>query len=241
MNQFNYVGTELELFAKAKNWKNYIRSILKRYIKGNVLEVGAGIGSNTALLCHCQYENWLCLEPDTNLFQALENSIKSSDIPNCIAYNKTIDGLGDRQLFDSILYIDVLEHIEDDRREVLKASRHLKPGGNLIILGPAHQWLFTSFDKAIGHYRRYNKPMLKSVLLKDPEDIETIKLIYLDSVGLLASLANKLLLQQSHPTLKQIKLWDNLMVPISKKLDPVLGYKMGKSVLLVGRKKISET
>jgi hypothetical protein len=61
-------------------------------------------------------------------------------------------------------------------------------------------------------------------------------MIYLDSVGLLASLANKMFLKQSQPTLKQIKLWDNLMVPLSKKLDPVLGHTLGKSLLLIGKK-----
>jgi hypothetical protein len=234
MNQFSYVGTELELFAAAKNWKQYLRSILRKYIKGQVLEVGAGLGSNTTLLSQCQYDTWLCLEPDNQLFQLLENSIETFKIPNCTVSNGTLGSLEKQQLFDSILYIDVLEHIEDDQKEAYNASCHLKSGGNLVVLGPAHQWLFTPFDQAIGHYRRYNKKMLRSLI---PEDIEIIKLIYLDSVGLLASLANKILLQQRQPTLKQIKLWDNLMIPISKKLDPFIGYTLGKSVLLVGKKK----
>ena len=233
MSQFTYVGTELELFAEAKNWKNYIRVLLKKYIKGDVLEVGAGIGSNTRLLCRSQYSKWLCLEPDNELFHALEQLIDLNGIPNCFARNGTVDILNEDQLFDSILYIDVLEHIRDDQEELIKASQHLKTEGNLIILGPAHQWLFTPFDSAIGHYRRYNKPMLQEVL---PDDLEVIKLAYLDCVGLLASLGNKLLLKQSKPKLKQIKMWDKFMVPISKKLDPKIGYRFGKSILLVGRK-----
>lgn len=233
MNQFNYIGTELELFAQAKNWKNYLRSIFRRYLKGNVLEVGAGMGTNTSLLCRCEYDNWLCLEPDYQLFQVLKDTIESLGISNCKANHGTIDSLDNRQLFDAILYIDVLEHIEDDIAEVRQASAKLKDGGHLIILCPAHQWLFTPFDEAIGHYRRYNKVMLKETL---PEDIEIVKLIYLDTIGLLASLANKVLLKQSQPTLKQIKLWDNLMIPISQKIDPVLGYNFGKSILLIGRK-----
>ncbi|OKH19666.1 methyltransferase type 12 [Hydrococcus rivularis NIES-593] len=234
MSQFIYVGTELELFAQAKNWKDYLRVLLRRYIKGNVLEVGAGIGSNTRLLCRSQYQKWICLEPDTQLFQGLESSIKANGIIDCFASNGTIDSLQEEQLFDTILYLDVLEHIKRDREEVIKASRHLKPDGNLIIVAPAHQWLFTPFDAAIGHYRRYNKQTLKAVL---PDDIEIIKLNYLDCVGLLASLGNKLVLKQSQPTLKQIKVWDRFMVPISRKLDPIIGYSFGKSVLLVGRKK----
>ncbi len=234
MSNFIYVGTELELFAEAKNWKNYIRVLLKKYITGDVLEVGAGIGSNTCLLCRSQHSKWLCLEPDNELFHSLEQSIDLNSIPNCFACNGTIDSLKEEQLFDSILYIDVLEHIRDDKEELIKVSQHLKTEGNLIIVGPAHQWLFTSFDSAIGHYRRYNKPMLRTVL---PDNIEVIKLAYLDCVGLLASLGNKLILRQSRPTLQQIKVWDKFMVPISRKLDPALKYRLGKSILLVGRKR----
>jgi SAM-dependent methyltransferase len=234
MSQFTYVGTELELFAEAKNWKNYLRVLLRRYIKGDVLEVGAGIGSNTRLLCRSQYHKWICLEPDPQLFQVLESSIASNGIVDCYARNGTLDSLNDEQLFDAILYLDVLEHIDRDREEAIKVSQHLKPDGNLIIVAPAHQWLFTPFDAAIGHYRRYNKQTLKAVL---PDDIEIVRLNYLDCVGLLASLGNKLVLKQSQPTLKQIKLWDRFMVPISKRLDPAIGYSFGKSVLLVGRKK----
>lgn len=233
MSQFKYVGTELELFAQAKNWKNYLRVLLRRYIKGKVLEVGAGLGGNTQILCHSQHKPWVCLEPDPELFQILKYSIDLSGLTNCYPCQGTIDCLN-KQDFDSILYIDVLEHIRHDKKEVIKASQHLKPGGNLIILGPAHQWLFTPFDAAIGHYRRYNKPMFKAIL---PKDIEVQKLAYLDCVGLLASLGNKLILRQSKPTLEQIKVWDKYMVPLSRKLDPVLGYRLGKSILLVGRKR----
>ena len=234
MSQFTYIGTELELFAEAKNWKKYIRLLLRKYIKGDVLEVGAGIGSHTKLLSCYPYSKWLCLEPDPKLLQALEYSIESNGITNCYVENGTIDSLKPEDLFDSILYIDVLEHIRNDQKEVSKVSQHLKTDGYLIILGPAHQWLFTPFDAAIGHYRRYNKQTLKGVM---PDEIEVIKLAYLDCVGLLASFGNKLLLRQSQPTLKQIKLWDNFMVPMSKILDTALGYRFGKSILLVGRKR----
>lgn len=233
-NEYTYVGTELELFATAKNWKNYINILTRKYIKGDVLEVGAGIGSNTDLLCCSYHHNWLCLEPDSKLFQVLERFIHLHYINNRFAQNGTIDSLTKKQLFDTILYFDVLEHICKDREELVKASKHLKTEGHLIILAPAHQWLYTPFDAAIGHYRRYNKQRLEKIL---PTSIDVTKLIYLDSVGLLASLANKLILKQSQPTLQQISLWDKLMIPASKRLDRIINYQFGKSVLLIGRKK----
>ena len=234
MNQFTYIGSELDLFAQAKNWKGYIKLLLRKYIKGNVLEVGAGIGSNTKLLSDSVYNKWLCLEPDSNLCQLLESVITSNGLVNCYVQNRTIDSLNKKQNFDSILYIDVLEHIKNDFEEVSKVSHHLNTNGNLIILSPSHQCLFTPFDTSIGHYRRYSKRTLKAII---PDDIEIIKIAYLDCIGLLASLGNKVLLQQSQPTLRQIQIWDTLMVPISKNLDPFLGFNLGKSILLVGRKK----
>ncbi|MCW5312704.1 methyltransferase type 12 [Nostoc sp. KVJ3] len=234
MSYFTYIGTELVLFAQATNWKNYVRILLKEYIKGDVLEVGAGIGTNTHLLCHSDYRTWLCLEPDTMLLNSLKYSININGITNCSVLNGTIDLLNKEQLFDSILYIDVLEHIDNDKEEVIKAFQHLKINGNLIILSPAHQWLFTPFDSAVGHYHRYSTSTLKAVL---PDDIEIIKLGYLDCIGLLASLGNKLILKQSQATIKQITIWDKFMVPLSRIFDKILGYRFGKSILLIGRKK----
>ena len=73
----------------------------------------------------------------------------------------TIADILDRpQRFDAVLYIDVLEHIEDDRGELERATRLLREGGYLIVLSPAHQWLFSPFDEAIGHFRRYDRRSL---------------------------------------------------------------------------------
>lgn len=234
MSEFEYVGTELELFAVAQNWKNYVNHLIRDYIKGNVLEVGAGIGKNTLTLCSTYHDKWLCLEPDEQLFEALKNSINIHGMHNCYPQNGTIKILTKEQLFDSILYLDVLEHIREDKEEIIQVTQHLKNKGHLIILAPAYQFLFTSFDAAIGHYRRYDKQNILRIL---PDSIKVIKLIYLDCVGLLASLGNKLILQKSQPTLQQIKLWDELMVPASKILDAMLGYQLGKSILLIGEKR----
>jgi hypothetical protein len=234
MSQLMYVGTELKLFSKAQNWKNYIRILIAPYIKGDVLEVGAGIGTNTCLLCLREHRKWLCLEPDINLFLDLKSTIVSCDFDNCYLQNGTLDTLTKKQFFDSILYLDVLEHIYKDKDEIIRACHHLEVEGHLIVLAPAYQWLFTPFDTAIGHYRRYSKSKLIALL---PDSIEVVRVVYLDCVGLLANLANKLLLRQRQPMLFQLKLWDNLMVPLSKGLDPILGYNFGKTILLIGRKK----
>jgi protein-L-isoaspartate O-methyltransferase len=233
MEEFVYIGTELELFAQAQNWKAYIKQYLQKYIQGNVLEVGAGIGSNTGLLYNPQCQQWLCLEPDRHLFTSLQMTISSLCLPNCQAKNGTITLLEQSQKFDAILYLDVLEHILDDRKEVLQVLEHLTIGGYLIILCPAHQWLFSPFDTAVGHYRRYNKNSLRSLM---PNNLQIVDLVYLDCIGLLANLGNRLLLKQSKPNPTQIKIWDRYMVSLSRICDRLIGYSVGKSVILIGKK-----
>ncbi|MBF0175418.1 MAG: methyltransferase type 12 [Magnetococcales bacterium] len=145
----------------------------------------------------------------------------------------TLADLQPHARFDCVLYIDVLEHIQCDQVELRRAASHLtRPGGRLVILSPAHNFLFTPFDTAIGHYRRYNRRSLTAIL---PQGMVIEKLRYLDSVGFFASVANRLLFRQSMPTSEQIRIWDRAMVPLSTWIDPALRYHLGKSILLVAR------
>ncbi|WP_241392633.1 SAM-dependent methyltransferase [Rippkaea orientalis] len=233
-NEYQYVGSELEIAREATNWKNYFCSLIYPYLGNEVLEVGAGMGGTTKVLCKSHHKRWLCLEPDAQLASIIDDSINQKDLPNCcLVKNGTLIDLESSEKFDSLVYIDVLEHIKDDIHETNLATNYLKPGGNLIILCPAHQWLFTPFDSALGHYRRYNKKTLSLVI---PEYLICQKLMYLDSIGTLASLGNRLLLKSSQPTLQQIKFWDRVMVPLSTQIDPLIGYSFGKSILGIWQK-----
>jgi SAM-dependent methyltransferase len=231
MNEHTYVGGELELFAHAHHWKRYWISKLRPFIRGAVLEAGAGIGTNTVILRDGTESRWVCLEPDPGLVAELRQKISNS--PACRSseiVTGTIDSLPEQDSFDTILYIDVLEHIPDDRREVQRAGYRLKPNGRLIVLSPAHGWLYSPFDKAIGHCRRYTARTLRQLT---PDNVRVKELFYLDSVGLLASAANRVLLRQSMPKPEQLRVWDNFMVPCSRLLDPLTAHRVGKSVVCV--------
>lgn len=229
-----YIGNELELFKHAHNWKDYYAGFFRKLLKGDVLEVGAGIGETTHSLCDGTQRSWLCLEPDAELVKEIVQKKQSGYIPEFIEIiTNTIDGIAPERKFDAIIYIDVIEHIEHDAEELQKAGGRLKPGGHLIVLVPAHNYLFSAFDKSIGHFRRYNKKMLASAA---PHSLVKKDLRYLDSVGLFASLANKWFLKQEYPELKQIKFWDNFMVPISKITDRILFFSAGKTVVGIWQK-----
>jgi SAM-dependent methyltransferase len=231
---YTYVGSELPLFAGAVNWKSYWRSHVEAYLGDSVLEVGAGIGGTTELLCRRGHRRWLCLEPDAALARELEAKAGAGDVPACCEVKVgVVADLPADEKFDSILYIDVLEHIEHDAAELERAARHLNAGGVLVVLSPAHPWLFSEFDHAIGHYRRYTRKMLHDVM---PPGLERVKLIYLDAVGSLASALNRLVLRSPRPTAAQIQTWDQVMVRASRWVDPVFGYRVGKSVVGIYRK-----
>ncbi|WP_158046818.1 class I SAM-dependent methyltransferase [Skermanella pratensis] len=228
---FSYVGSELELFRSADRWKAYWGSCLGDYVTGRVLEVGAGIGGTTEVLVTGREIEWVCLEPDRAMSDRLRQAVDRGRLPpHCRVLTGTLSDLGAADQFDTILYIDVLEHIEDDRDELARAAARLAPGGHLIVLAPAHQFLFTAFDREIGHYRRYDR---KSLLALEPPDLHVETAFYLDSVGMLASLGNRLLLRASMPTAGQIRMWDQMMVPLSRRIDPLLRRSLGKTVVAI--------
>ncbi len=229
-----YIGDELEIFAKAENWKSYFSRFIIPHLGKNVLEVGAGIGATTAIFAGLPRKSWLCLEPDLTLLARVEAKIAQGELPSfCRVQNGTISDLDADSRFDSILYIDVLEHIEKDRAELAQASRYLRAGGKIIVLSPAYQSLYSPFDKAIGHFRRYDKKSLAKI---SPPKCNIIKLIYLDSVGAFLSFANRLFLRQNNPTDTQIRFWDQRIVPVSRVADKLLGYRTGRSILAVWEK-----
>jgi len=229
----HYQGSELELFRDASHWKAYIAQQLESHLSGDVLEVGAGIGGTTTAV-HCKScSSWTCLEPDASLvveLRATTASLRDAHGNAPTVVTGTASDLDDSGRFDCILYLDVLEHIRDDRSELARAARLLRPGGKLIVLSPAWNWLYSPFDRAIGHYRRYSRRTLVSCTAPGTE---LIFVRYLDCAGIAASFANRLLTRRTMPTASQIRIWDHWLVPLSRHLDARLGFRLGKSILAV--------
>lgn len=232
MSDFQYVGGELALFAKATRWKTYFCEKLTPYISGKVLEVGAGIGGTTTYLINSQVRTWTAMEPDAGLAEELQRSLARIQHKSEVVVG-TLSDLEADDRFDTILYIDVLEHIADDQSEVARATDRLNAGGRLIVLSPAHPWLFSEFDQAVGHERRYTRRSLSRLT---PPGIVLERLFSLDALGTGLSLGNRLLLRQSVPKPSQIAFWDEHVVPLSRWLDPMIGHRFGRSLIAIWRK-----
>jgi SAM-dependent methyltransferase len=227
-----YIGSELELFSEAHNWKEYLREVTLPFLRGRVLEVGAGIGGTTLIFAGVDVDEWVCVEPDASLLSQITSKLQRGMLgTRRVAIRGDIrDASGQ---FDAVLYVDVLEHIEDHVEELRRAARVLAPAGRIVVIAPAHQALFSEFDTAVGHFRRYDASSLREAC--EQAGLVVSDCWYQDSAGLLLSAGNRLLTRQSKPTLSQVMFWDRAIVPLSRRLDRLLRYRVGKTVIAVAR------
>ena len=132
------------------------------------------------------------------------------------------------------MYMDVLEHIKTDKKEIKKAINLLSPGGHLIIFLAAFQILYSNFDRDIGHVRRYRKFFFFNLAKK--YKIKLIELKYFDSIGFIFAIINRLVGTNNQNNVGLgIKIWNNFIF-LSKFFDFILKNMFGKSLLCVLKK-----
>jgi SAM-dependent methyltransferase len=158
----------LKIMKKAKWYNLWLLSFFSKYLKGDILEVGAGIGNFSGVLK--TYGDVTAID----ISKKYLNEYKTTGI---------MCGYGDiekgryffrQKQFDSIVCLNVIEHIENDRKAFENIYKLLKHNGVSIVLVPAHRILFSRYDKLLGHYRRYNISQLR----------ETIKDLGFQTVGI---------------------------------------------------------
>ena len=220
-----YPGAELDKFDKATIWRKYVFLLIKKFIKGSVLEVGAGIGSFTDNYKH-KVNSLVLSEIDTQNLEVIKKRFPEEKFSFTNKFTKDLN-----QKFDSIMYLNVLEHIEKDNDEIIKAFEKLKKNGFLIILVPAHNKLYSKFDKAVGHFRRYEMNFFKNLEI---ENSKKHKLIYLDAMGYFLYFLNKFFFKEEvYPSKLKIFIWDKIFTPMTIFLDKILMHKFGKNILYV--------
>lgn len=205
-NDYAYPGTELDLFVHARRWRSYWLSRIAPLIRSDVLEVGAGIGTITREAAPSA-GSWLALEPDPRLASQIGRGGS-----NLTVRVGDIGALASDEYFDAILYIDVIEHIEHDVDELGTAAQHLTEGGHLIVLAPAFPSLYSCFDAAVGHHRRYTR---RGLLALRPPGLLLRRVEHLDVMGLLISAVNRAGRDQDKPERWQIAVWDRFLIPLS--------------------------
>ena len=226
----DYIGQELDYFQHATRWKKYWTEEISKIIPEifGLVEIGSGIGSNSPFFKSISGE-YLGIEPDKSLVS------KACQIyPRFDFLQGDVKLLGTIEFaFNCVAYIDVLEHIEFDLNELTEVTQSLKDQDFLILLVPAHNILFSDFDKSVGHFRRYEKSDFLSLNI---DNLKLLNIKELDSIGYVLSRLSKLFFNSSKLNLWQVKLWD-FLIPISRKIDYLIGNRIGKSILVVYKKK----
>ena len=227
MKKIHYDGFELDHFDSASNFRKYQILLINKFIKGKFLEVGAGKGGLIPF-----YKKLLkditIIEPEKKLFKLLKKKYLNKKIK---IKNQTINNIVRK--YNTIIYYDVLEHIKNDLQEVTSAEKRLKKNGHLIFSVPAYQFFYSSFDKSVGHFKRYNKQDF--IKFEKKTGLKIKKLAYYDSMGFLFLVLNKIFSLKQTNLKNKIYLW-NFLMPISRFIDFFTFNKFGKSLLCVFKK-----
>ncbi len=169
MNSSQVLDRVLGDIANARNYNDWIFERARPHLGQRVLDAGAGIGTFTALAVAAGAEV-TALEPDP-AFVARLTELEGINVIEAPA-EAIPPGLGE---FDSILCLNVLEHVRDDEAALHGFHDSLRPGGALLLLVPAHSWLYGGYDRAAGHKRRYEARALRARLRTAGFDVETLR------------------------------------------------------------------
>lgn len=157
---------DLERLQEARGLTQWMFEQFEPFVKGRILEVGAGIGTFSELLLTRPVSEMVLMEPHGPCVDALRREF--SDRPNVRITDEALPDApslaGERDTFDFVLCQNVLEHIEDDVGALEAMAGMLRPGGRLGLLVPAHPRLYGKLDEAYDHFRRYTRPIVRSRL-----------------------------------------------------------------------------
>ncbi len=228
----SYDGRDLEVLAEMPNYYAWIMEALAPHVRGRVIEYGAGTGTIThRLLPHAT--SLVAVEPSKNLTAALQSRVGANVDVRCETLEEHAVREPD-QSADTIVMINVLEHIEDDRAALRNLIRILRPGGALLLFVPALQLLMSEIDRVHGHYRRYHRADLRAKVAEAGATV--IHCAYFDMFGVVPWLIlNKALSSTTfNPAL--VRLNDRIVVPVSRAIERLFDPPFGKNLVLVARK-----
>jgi len=225
-----YFGKDLEAMSFAKNYHRWILSHFIPYLGNSAAEVGAGTGNFSKLLLQTNISRLVAFEPSENMFSLLKKNL-GKDM-RAKAINDFFDKENTDERFDSVIYVNVLEHIEDDKSELLKARELINPNGHILIFVPALPFLYSNFDKQVGHFRRYMRKELAKLIQKS--GFSVVKARYFDSIGIIPWYINFVLLKNKINK-SSVSLYDKFVVPIMRIIESTAP-PIGKNVLLIARK-----
>lgn len=221
----------LEIMQGARNYNRRLLKLISPWLKGSLVEVGAGQGTFvkeflarglevSALDINLDYLKLLARN-----FRKL--AIYKLDLQTPVLPKKL------KEKFGTVVMLNVLEHIEKDTKALKNIYQMLEPGGCLVLVVPAHQWAYGAMDEALGHFRRYNEGTLKSRLTDAGFSIK--KLQHISPVPLFGWWLNSRILRQKIMPQAQVQLFDPF-VPLLAAVEDAISLPFGLSLLAVAQR-----
>ncbi len=228
---------ELENLANADRFFGWIADELAPHLGHRILEVGAGIGTIATKMSERQAASEItAIEPAENLFGQLHTA--ASRLRNVTALQLTSQELAATRphQFDSIVYVNVLEHILDDGAEMRTAFDLVAPGGSLGVFVPAMSRLYGSLDYKSGHHRRYDKARLRDVI--SDAGFEIVELRYIEVAGVFPYWLMYRLLNRQTLSPMSSGVFDRMVVPVSMLVQRLVpSPPIGKNLLAIARRR----
>ena len=228
-----YLGADLQAMESARNLYRWILHEFRPFLRGHVCEVGAGQGNFTQHIPSGEVQSLTALEPSRGMFLKLQK--RMSGTPRVQLVNNSLTREEDRWrgAFDTMCYVNVLEHIANDGRELRAIHSSLRNSGRLLIYVPALSWLSSPFDKEVGHFRRYEKESLARKVRAAGFSI--VKAHYVDMLGVIPWYLLLVVLRRDLSP-SSVALYDRLVLPLVRMMESALRPPIGKNLILIAEK-----
>jgi SAM-dependent methyltransferase len=234
-----YIGRDLEAMSFAANYHRSIWEAFKPYMGERLVEVGAGSGSFSDLVLERASESVSLVEPSADMYRLLRRRVERSRVASRVetynaSFRQVAEQIRQAQRPDSIIYVNVLEHVADDATELQIVHRTLDAGGRVFIFVPALPRLYGGFDKQVGHFRRYTKPGLEGLCRES--GFRILESGYFDLAGVLPWWIKYRLLKSETMEAGLVTFYDKHVFPFTRALESIISPPMGKNILLVAEK-----
>jgi SAM-dependent methyltransferase len=233
--QKRYAADDLETMSEARNYQAHLFGLVRPHVGVRVLEVGCGIGTMTRQLLDLAHQV-VCIEPNLNCAARAREALGGDDrVAIRICHLEECGRVElQQQRFDTVVCVNVLEHIHDDVhaltlfRDVVAGT-----GGRVLIFVPAVQSIYSQHDAALGHHRRYSRRTLRAAFTAAGLDIVAMR--YTNPIGLLGWMYNLYVSGNTEHTRSQVGLFDRFVAPWALPLERVVPPPIGLSLFAVGR------
>jgi 2-polyprenyl-3-methyl-5-hydroxy-6-metoxy-1,4-benzoquinol methylase len=231
--QEQYAADDLEVMREARRYGAHVYGLLRAHIGARVLEVGSGIGTISLRLVE-QADFVLGIEPNPNCAAPLKAALGAH--PRFALRESHLEDCDERELrahrFDTVVCVNVLEHIADDVAALTMFRNVLVPGGRVLIFVPAVQAAYGPLDAELGHHRRYSKPALAAAFTHAGLDL--LMLRYTNPIGLIGWTYNARVAKSRSHSLAQVRLFDRLIAPWALPIERLIPPPIGLSLIAAG-------